>query len=376
MSHLSEGELHGWLDGAYSGSEEEASIRQHLESCSECFERLEEARGVRNEAAEILSRAIPESVAAPTFEEIARRAAEPAQGRTSQEAPGRRGRAPVRWLSVERLGWAATVVLALGAGWMGRALLVERGWTDPFHEGRPTVTSGAELQREQAASPEAGAVEEMDRAQPAERDSVSRSEFAAGGQLREDRDEVVEGAPPARERQAAALPAAPQAESKLLDEKAVNDLAPPAGAAPKSPTLGANEASSWHAMPDRALSAVPTDVVGCYRLEYSWSPAVGYLPGNLRLTDRSALERPGTEAMAITIPGAAVARLRQAIWVAPAVDSLWLQFVTDPEDDTLTVRLERNGADWFGEGRVRDPSRRAGEERGPMRLSSVPCETP
>jgi len=108
MSHLTEGELHTWLDGALDelGSAEAARVRHHLAGCEACAGRLEEERVIRDAAASILSSAAPE-VRFPTLEELRTVAA----ARESRVRSSRR---------VQRLGWAATVVVALGTGWMLR----------------------------------------------------------------------------------------------------------------------------------------------------------------------------------------------------------------------------------------------------------------
>lgn len=110
MRHVDEGLLHAWLDGQLDalgpGAAEEAA--RHLESCGECRARLEEARAVRGRA-EALLRGDLLSVEIPPFEALAARAGAPARR-------PRRGRA---------LAWAASVVLAVGAGWLARSSLRE-----------------------------------------------------------------------------------------------------------------------------------------------------------------------------------------------------------------------------------------------------------
>ena len=74
MSHIAEGDLHAWLDGALSeGSEEWQSIRQHIDSCPDCAVRLQVARDLRDDARDVLSSALPEG-SAPSFEDIRQRA--------------------------------------------------------------------------------------------------------------------------------------------------------------------------------------------------------------------------------------------------------------------------------------------------------------
>ena len=109
MSHVDEGTLHAYLDGALEEypALEARRVRDHLDTCAACRERLAAERGIRDEAASILALATPH-VEAPTLEELrayARAAA------TRRPLVGRR----TQWL-----GWAASLVLALGTGWMLR----------------------------------------------------------------------------------------------------------------------------------------------------------------------------------------------------------------------------------------------------------------
>lgn len=108
MSHVDEGALHAYLDGAldeYPSAEAE-TIRTHLDACAECAERLEAERRIRSDAHALLGLAAPE-VEVPSFEEL--------------RAYVQRTRRQRRGISrLQRLGWAASIVVALGAGWMLR----------------------------------------------------------------------------------------------------------------------------------------------------------------------------------------------------------------------------------------------------------------
>ncbi|HET9949644.1 MAG TPA: zf-HC2 domain-containing protein [Longimicrobiales bacterium] len=106
MSHVDEGALHAYLDGALDEYPAATArrVREHLETCSTCRERLSEARMLRDEAARVLQLAAPPVGAPPPLEELRARV---------QAARPRRS--PLGRL--QRLGWAASVALALGAGW-------------------------------------------------------------------------------------------------------------------------------------------------------------------------------------------------------------------------------------------------------------------
>ena len=71
MSHVDEGALHAYLDGALDEypAAEARRVREHLEDCAECAERLEVERRVRGDASAMLGLAAPR-VEAPSFEEL------------------------------------------------------------------------------------------------------------------------------------------------------------------------------------------------------------------------------------------------------------------------------------------------------------------
>ena len=112
MSHTDDGKLHAFLDGELA-SEEEAQLREHLSTCAACRARLDVERETRGQAHRILRLADPPAVVAPDFATLAAR-----RSATLRGAPaGRRnGRAYL-------LPWAASVVLALAAGWFAQELL-------------------------------------------------------------------------------------------------------------------------------------------------------------------------------------------------------------------------------------------------------------
>lgn len=121
MRHVTDGELHAYLDGALDllpqgrGGE----VRDHLASCPVCAERLQDERAIRKEAQALLEVAAPPELELPPFEALRARAevaptSPPKEVEDGDARPGPRG--PIRGMP---LAWAATVVLALGVGWMG-----------------------------------------------------------------------------------------------------------------------------------------------------------------------------------------------------------------------------------------------------------------
>jgi len=108
MSHVSEGALHAYLDGALDElpPTEAEAIREHLDACTECAQRLEAERSVRTSAHAILGLAAPD-IEIPSLEELR---AYVERTRPRRPVTGR----------IHRLGWAASIVIAVGAGWMLR----------------------------------------------------------------------------------------------------------------------------------------------------------------------------------------------------------------------------------------------------------------
>ncbi len=109
MSHVDEGRLSEYLDRSTDGSADRGEIERHLAECAGCRAQLEAVRAVRDRAAELLRAAAPANVAMPQFAEI--------------QARARARQAPRRVLTMRHLtalGWAATIVLAVGVGWLAR----------------------------------------------------------------------------------------------------------------------------------------------------------------------------------------------------------------------------------------------------------------
>lgn len=109
MSHVDEGALHAYLDGALDEYPvaEATRIREHLDQCGECAERLEVERSVRSDAHAVLALAAPD-VDLPSLEEL--------RAYVKRTRP-QRSTASTRMV---RMGWAASVALALGTGYILR----------------------------------------------------------------------------------------------------------------------------------------------------------------------------------------------------------------------------------------------------------------
>ncbi|MDE3002693.1 MAG: hypothetical protein OXU33_04760 [Gemmatimonadota bacterium] len=138
MSHVDEGALHAYLDGALDEypATEARRIRDHLDACSACAERLEAERGLRSDAHAMLGLAAP-AVDMPSFEELRAyvERTRPATSRTT--------------VRVTRLSWAASVMLALGVGWILRGGRME----PPADRTSAAPIAAAEVERSVSAGP-------------------------------------------------------------------------------------------------------------------------------------------------------------------------------------------------------------------------------
>ncbi len=102
MSHADEGTLHAYLDGELTAAER-AGLEAHLAGCAACRTRLAEERDLVERAQGLLRRAAPPEAAVPPLR---------------RTGGGGRGARPLpRWMP---LAWAASVLLALGGGWLAR----------------------------------------------------------------------------------------------------------------------------------------------------------------------------------------------------------------------------------------------------------------
>jgi hypothetical protein len=281
MWHVDEGALHAYLDGAldeYPGAEARR-VREHLETCAECADRLAEERRVRDEAQEILGLAAPE-VEVPTFEELR------AYVRAQQPA---RTMASVR---LYRLSWAASVVLALGTGWLLRGgvppTTLSSGGT-AFDADR-TVTGEAAP----AEAPAAPTVESSNDAPAASRQAAASS------------------TPEASVAETAAAPAEPRAEvagtpAETLDEIAVTDgRAALADASDVDPAGSTASDDTVELLAANARVVVP-----------ELAPISGAVARQSQTSTDSARQDTATRAVEADRTAAAEQRLRSAI-TAPA----------------------------------------------------------
>jgi hypothetical protein len=230
MSHVDEGLIHAYLDGAFPpGSAQGEEIEAHLAVCVDCSVLLEKARAVKERAHMVMNRLAPTAIDAPAFEEILARRARGRAAAVGEGAVGA-GASAVgaaaaaddvsaararrrRMLPPLPLAWAATLVLAVGAGWMVRAYL----GPEQFGAADEAATFGADA----ATRAEAEATTLQDEARlrippatPVElgaAESSARAPQATAGEARDVAQErrVADAAPPP----AAAQKAAAQADA-------------------------------------------------------------------------------------------------------------------------------------------------------------------
>jgi hypothetical protein len=121
MSHVDEGLLHAYLDGAFDADAVERSdIETHLALCADCRVRLEDARRLRDDAQDVLAQLVPPASPAPAWSEIVEAHAQ-RSGSSPAGSVGPRRRRPF-----VPMAWAASLILALGAGWMARTMFMGR----------------------------------------------------------------------------------------------------------------------------------------------------------------------------------------------------------------------------------------------------------
>lgn len=112
MSHVDEGRLHAFLDGALSAADpaDAERVELHLAACADCRARLDEATRLRDEASDLLAAAQPRAFVMPSFDAI--------RARSETVAPAQRVKPTIFRTPFNDFAWAAMVVLALGLGWM------------------------------------------------------------------------------------------------------------------------------------------------------------------------------------------------------------------------------------------------------------------
>jgi len=152
MWHVDEGTLHAYLDDRERGESAGAldpdlrvRVAAHLAECDDCSARLLLAERQRARAGDILGAAVP-AIETPPFEAVTP-VTIPTRPRPATVSP----RSRPAWMP---LAWAASLVLAVGAGWMGSVLwrggalspAATRSLADQATEGGPADLSANALE--------------------------------------------------------------------------------------------------------------------------------------------------------------------------------------------------------------------------------------
>jgi hypothetical protein len=216
MQHLDEGLLQAWLDHPRSGLEpsEVAEIERHLASCDACARELEALRGDTTEAQALLAGGVDRTAPRPPFEDVVRRA------RGHEEVRRARRR-------LNRLAWAASLVVALGVGW----------WSNDLYRQARTYEAERAPAVVPPAAQEAPAAEELEAIEPqvgARRAPARVDDVAAS-------DEV-------------GVQVVPEAAAERREQDAFADRAQPAPAA--EPTRAANELAAGAGAPVQAAPVI------------------------------------------------------------------------------------------------------------------------
>ncbi len=344
MPHIDDGTLHALLDGALRAEEPERAdaVEAHLDACADCRARLEHAAALRDEASDVLAAldyGLSDDAEAPTpapdFGEVLARAeaaegeavdevADPAaSGATGTGDPAPRSPADVARLR-RRLGWtrglawAATIVVALGTGYIVRGMAgptgelpraatptesavpaaapmsapaegadrVPGGATEDEVAPRPEANTGPEGSPEPAApepaAPEPAAAEEAPAPAPTRQ---SPAVAGAGGVTATPSETDAEAAKTLTIQTAApdsALSAARRraddARTEMMQSLRGQGIQPTAVAAPEPQPSARAEVQRTSLSVDGVAADVAeaTRLVGCYRLELGeWSPPRG-----------------------------------------------------------------------------------------------------
>jgi hypothetical protein len=215
MPHVDDGTLHALLDGALRAEDPARAdvVEAHLESCPDCQALRDRAAALRARATGILAALEPD--ARPDFQEVLIRAghtAAPASGaasgaaggaagqaaaagatvaaggiRGTPRAPGARGAPSARDARIRQaratraVAWAATVVLALGTGYLIRDLVEPDAMPTTSRTAASPEWSATERSAPESSAPESSAAES------------SAPESSAPGSSAADRDLVARG---------------------------------------------------------------------------------------------------------------------------------------------------------------------------------------
>ncbi|MEX2531780.1 MAG: hypothetical protein WD960_13515 [Gemmatimonadota bacterium] len=316
MQHLDDGYLQSWLDRDRSGitGAEAAEVEAHVAHCKVCAARLAEMEGTNQQVRSLLASVAPGAEAAPDFDEVVRRS----RRRSGSGGDGR------GWMAA---GWAASIVLATGLGWLSHDVV------RPGSDDRASAPA-AETEAAVAAAdlPAARAVQDLDDTREAEeagvgtrgtgaeaRDTgtvgadVAAAEWAAGATAVGDGTEVA-AADPEREIDATGVDSV--SVEALLGQAAISVEGLMDRGAAREPVTAALQARSLRAREGGEPAGEARDVINAAGTGEFWAPVA-----------RERAEAGAGFAL-LTVPGLAVLEIEfgavggvTAIRVRQALDS-------------------------------------------------------
>jgi hypothetical protein len=274
MSHVDEGRLHAYLDaierpagGQSDDREDRGVIESHLAQCAECRALLAEVRQVRERSASLLAVAAPTPAPQPSFADVLARA-----GRTQQR------RRLTRINRLAALGWAATVVLAVGLGWIARGAIGigPQSERPPLELTPPTSRSAADVGGVTEAQSD-----EARRGAPVAAELARTADLVQQAEGQENLEEAASRPPspaaePGEEEAAARLEAAgrrqgpvPAAPAEMAGRIAAPDSGPDARLERKAPPAGMVTVSAV----TTPGAAVPVETEQILLPAIEWTPA-------------------------------------------------------------------------------------------------------
>jgi anti-sigma factor RsiW len=157
MPHVDDGQLHAYLDGeletAYPGRADE--VESHLVACAVCRARLSDAQGTKLRATSLLREATLEHVEAPDFAVLAGRT--PSRPTVTPRHPAHHRRTLHR--RAVTLGWAASLIVALCAGWFAREARLRLDGPDTFAAREMQAVPNVRVATTESASADAAPTE-------------------------------------------------------------------------------------------------------------------------------------------------------------------------------------------------------------------------
>ncbi|CAN5804428.1 hypothetical protein BH23GEM9_BH23GEM9_16910 [soil metagenome] len=368
MPHVDEGILHAYLDGglqslsdagAIPGGATVADIETHLRSCVDCRSLLEAERAVRERAGIVLRDAAGVAADVPPFEMLTRTPATTTSVRHRSWVP---------------MAWAASVMLAVGAGWWGSEVWRAGQWSDfdaaemtaPGAATRAASAAPDEQARPAASEPDQQTASSAATASSPAGDAATQrvGGFAAGDDITRlrsaDRTPVVADADPAAaavvapavaEARAEAIPlGAPMAAAAAaVVEPLVVAASPPAPAAPaRAAGFAALPPPVAHMAADARTGDTRSGDTRSGDARDARTAAQGASPAGTTVTPAAAgaaAERAAASTLGGGTPTQALAAFRASVARARAGEFEWLPLSRDDLQRSATSALVVRGGE-------------------------------